>query len=136
MSHQLRVFKTCVIAAAILTLSTPIIDLVSPTLAFALNYVPPEPRRLEGWNAAARAAGVITVLGLVLGIASVIGLLLLRRWARMLATLVPALLLVAYLPVGEISHSGVAFALALMSTGLWGAVLAMAYFAEPSVHFE
>ena len=136
MSNQLRVFKTCAIAAAVLTLATPIVDLVSPTLTFALNYAPPDPRRLEGWNAAVQVAGVATVIGLALGVASVIGLLLLKRWARPLATLAPLLLLVAYLPVGEISHSGVAFALALMSMGLWGAVLAMAYFAEPRAHFQ
>lgn len=119
-----------VIAAGFLSLSSPIVDLAAPSLVFALGTSQKDTP--EGWNSIVAAASWLSLACLLLGTIAAVGLVLLRRWARLVGTVVLPCSLLVYLPVGEVSHSGAAFSVALAAFGLWSAALCMAYFAEPS----
>ena len=136
MANQLRIFKICIVAASVLAAAVPLTDLVEPTLVFSLHRDAPLAQSPEGWTQVVAAAGYATILALGLGAISAVGLILLRRWARPLASVAAAVLLLAHLPVGEMSYSGGAFALALASYGLWMWALSMAYFSSVSLSFR
>lgn len=84
---------------------------------------------------------VLTLGGLVLvmligGVAGLIGLLLFKPWGRQLSLWLSVLAMLSYPFLGPVVYSGWAAMLAETSMVLWGAALAMAYFAEIKVRFE
>jgi hypothetical protein len=69
-------------------------------------------------------------------IAGFFGLLLLRRWGRVLALYSTALTLLAYPVFGPHLMSGLESALFEAAALCWGAVLALAYYSEIRVKFD
>jgi nitrate reductase gamma subunit len=75
------------------------------------------------------AAAVAAIVGLV-------GLLKLRPWGRRLSLISTILLVAVYPFVGAIVVSGAAATANTISSVLWGAALAMAYFSPLSARFD
>jgi hypothetical protein len=76
------------------------------------------------------------VLLLAAWIAAFVGLLLLKRWGRSLALYTTALTLIALPTFGSTLSTGLETALIEAAAICWGAVLALAYFADVRVNFE
>jgi hypothetical protein len=129
MNHR-AALRAVVISASLLALAAPIVDLIEPTLVFALGRTPSGAQPPEGWSPGVIAAGLLTLLSYVVGFFSAIGLLFLKRWARLGGTVVSITILLAHLPIGEMSYSGASFSLGLASYGLWIWALSMAYLGE------
>ena len=127
---QPATFRAVVLSAAALAIAAPVVDLLQPTIVFALGRTPPGGHPPEGWSPVVFAAGILTLASYVAGFFSAVGLFLFKRWARLGATIVAVTVVVAYLPIGELSYSGAAFAIALASYGLWVWALSMAYLSE------
>ena len=89
----------------------------------------------EGWGTAV-ILGVAAIGLLVAGIAATVGLLQLKRWSRSLALWVTIGAFATHPLIGVTLQSGWAFVLTEVSTAMWGAVLAMAYYSELKTHFE
>lgn len=91
-------------------------------------------RSIPIWEAL--ALGLLMVVIVVAGLASTVGLFLLRRWARGLALWASVVSLLTYPALGPMVFSGWAFLLLEVSMALWGAALAMAYFSELKSNFS
>jgi len=78
---------------------------------------------------------LVMVFIVVAGLASTIGLLLLKRWARGLALWVSIISLSTYPALGPLVFSGWSLLLIEVSMALWGAALGMAYFSELNRYF-
>ena len=77
-------------------------------------------------------AGLIILVG---GIASTVGLYLFRPWAPRLALATTALGILVVPAFGAMALSGWAMAITELSSTLWGAVLAIAFFSSLSERF-
>lgn len=75
---------------------------------------------------------IVLLIGVVVG---TIGLLLFKPWGRSLSLWLSVLATLSYPLFGPVVYSGWAAMLADTSMMLWGAALAMAYFAEINVRF-
>jgi hypothetical protein len=134
MVNELRLFRSMVVIAAILTVFSPIIDLASPSLTFAIGPGSHSDRP-EGWNAALAVASWGSLVSIGVGIVAAVGLLFLRRWARPMACFAAVASAIVYLPVGEVSRSGIGFSFTLFAMGVWSGAIVMAYFGQPSARF-
>jgi hypothetical protein len=122
--------------------------------SFLLGFIPLVPMALgiellsPAWEAvreaeleAASATTTIAVLllalpALGLAVASTIGLFFFKRWARPMALVATALTLVLLLLAGMDAYSGLETMLDYLSSMLWGACLAMAYWSPLSGNFD
>lgn len=75
---------------------------------------------------------IVLLVGVVIG---TIGLLLFKPWSRSLSLWLSVLGTLSYPSLGPVVYSGWAAMLTETSMMLWGAALAMAYFAEIKVRF-
>jgi hypothetical protein len=128
--NQRATFRAVVISASLLALAAPIVDLIEPTLVFGLGRTPTGAHPPEGWSPAVIAAGLLTLLSYVVGFFSAVGLLFLKRLARIGAAVVSITILLAHLPIGEMSYSGASFSVGLASYGLWVWALSIAYLGD------
>ena len=76
---------------------------------------------------------LVLLIGTVVG---TIGLLLFKPWGRHFSLWLSVLAMLSYPFLGTVVYSGWATMLTETSMMLWGAALAMAYFAEIKVRFE
>ena len=129
MVDQLSSFRKLVTVAAVLTVFSPLVDLVAPSLLSDLGAIPAHPT--HDWSAVARFAVWLGFLSYLAALVAAVGLFLLKRWARTLALVASVTALCTYLPFGEVSHSGVGLSVALAAVGFWGAALGLAYFGDP-----
>lgn len=84
----------------------------------------------------ALALGGIALVLLVGTVVGTIGLLLFKPWGRQLSLWLSVLTMLSSPFLGPVINSGWATMLTETSMMLWGAALAMAYFAEIKVRFE
>lgn len=80
--------------------------------------------------------GLLSLAVVVVGIASIVGLWLFKRWARPLALWSSVVSVLLYPAVGPMAFSGWALMFVAISLMLWGAMLAMAYFSELKLRFQ
>jgi hypothetical protein len=125
-----------IVVAVLLTILSPIVDLASPSFTYAIGGSAADFARTEGWNAALSAASWVSLFSIGVGFVAAVGLLFLKRWARPVAFVTAVTLALVYLPVGEVSRSGVGFSFTLIAMGVWSGAIAIAYFGGPSARFE
>lgn len=137
MQNQVTVFRTMIAVSIALSTIGGFIDLVFPGL------VPDSVREAyEAYTALEVSlplmllAGFLSLAVFGLGIAAIIGLLLLQRWARSLALWSTAVSMLIYPLLGALVQSGVAATLLSIATLLWGAALAMTYYSDLKSHFQ
>lgn len=80
--------------------------------------------------------GGLALVLLVGAVVGTIGLLLFKPWGRQLSLWLSAVAMLSYPFLGPVVYSGWTAMLTETSMMLWGAALAMAYFAEIKVRFE
>ena len=130
-------FKGLLISSVILGVGAGTIDLMLPQLLpepFASAQSLQNAAVSESSLALVQFAFAIAIL--ICLVASSVGLYLFRSWGRPLAV-GTTLAGVALLPfAGAVADSGLASAMAELSSMLWGAVLAVAYFSSLSKNFK
>ena len=84
----------------------------------------------------ALALGGLALVLLIGAVVGTIGLVLFRPWGRPLSLWLSVLAMLSYPFLGPVVSSGWGTMLTETSMMLWGAALAMAYFAEIKVRFE
>jgi hypothetical protein len=80
--------------------------------------------------------GIASIILLLVGIVSTIGLYFFRPWAPLLTVLVTVIAYPFTVLIGPTVISGWTMALMDLSTMLWGAVLALTYFSHIKNHFN
>ena len=129
-------FRGIVITSLVLTAAASVIDwlfpsLISQALTDALHNEPP----YEFIETQPFLALAVFLPWILAAVASTIGLLFFKRWARVVA-LYSTLIGLAFYPFfGATVSSALASALSEASFLLWGAVLALAYFSPISERF-
>lgn len=136
MPSQLAVFRVLVVASLFLPVAAGLLDSAVPALipevlrdarqAFAAWRPFPEDWRFF------LVAGIYEIAVL----AALLGLLLLRRWGRVLGVIVTLATLVQSVLLGPFVHSGVSFALSYLAKACWGGTLAMAFFSDLRARFR
>jgi hypothetical protein len=131
-----RQFRALLVASVLVALLGLLIDSLLP------SFVPESVRNAEleampsELTLAVIAGGVIGVLSILLAIGALVGLFLFRRWGRILGVAAPLVALATYPILGFVINSGFAAISYEISSMLWGAVLAIAYFSSLSGLFE
>lgn len=136
--NTLKIFRLFLAASIVLAVMGAFFDTLVPDIIpraiddAYIEHVATD--RSQSWLA---LAGVVSVGWAMAGIAAVVGLLRLKRWSRRLAFWVTVTGL-ALMPIlfGVSVVSGWSYMLGELSTSLWAAALAMAYFSELKTHFE
>jgi hypothetical protein len=127
-----RTFRALLIAWLGLALLGAIVDTVFPGLV-------PEPmaKAQEAADAAWSGATLVAAIAVCAAvITATVGLYRFRPWARALALASSALGFLLAALLGATSQSGLALALLDLSSTVWGACLALAYFSPLSKRFE
>ncbi|MFN4352895.1 MAG: hypothetical protein ACK4F6_19025 [Hylemonella sp.] len=130
---SIAIFRTAVILACVFLTASAFVDTLWPSLLDApLRHIEtPLPDLANQWW-----IGVILLLTSTSIIASTIGLLFFKNWARHLAVVSTAASLFTYPFLGSTMLSGVAASLHEAGTLLWGAALATAYVGAFSLRFR
>jgi hypothetical protein len=130
---SIAAFRTAVILATFFLIASAFVDTLWPSLLDApLRQIEiPLPDLASQWW-----IGVILLLTSISIIASTIGLLFFKNWARHVAVASTAAGLFVYPLLGSTMLSGVAASLHEAGTLLWGAALATAYVGEFSLRFR
>jgi hypothetical protein len=136
--NQETIFRFLVVASIVIAVLGTSLDLVVPGLlpavledAYEAHVAAEEPMM----SRALTLIGFMLVL-LIGSVVGTIGLLLFKPWGRQLSLWLSVLAVLSYPFLGPIVNSGWATMLHNTSIMLWGAALAMAYFAEIKVRFE
>ncbi|MBN8481362.1 MAG: hypothetical protein J0L88_07225 [Xanthomonadales bacterium] len=79
--------------------------------------------------------GIFAIVIFVISVIALVGLLLMKPWARGISVWTTVLALATYPFFGPMVYSGWAAMLVEVSMMLWGAALAMCYFSDLRVHF-
>ena len=131
-----KLFRTLLLASLVVAVAGALVDVVFPSLI-------PEPIRAaqeavdaELSNAFVFGSLVLIAILLVAIVASYIGLYQFRSWGRRAALWTTLAALVASPFLGAWAQSGTALALLELSSSLWGAVLASAYYSPVATEFE
>lgn len=136
--NQTRVFRLFIVIGFVLGALGSGVDYLVPGLmpdpvraAIKASYGAHE---ISPWFAI--LAVLVMLFIVVAGLASTIGLLLLKRWARGLSLWASVISFLTYPFLGPMAFSGWAVMMIDVSMALWGAALAMAYFSELRVRFD
>lgn len=126
MRDHISTFRAIVGAGCFCILASPIVDIASPSLVYAVHGASAQ-QTPAGWTGLVSAASWLTFLSLVATAISTIGLLLLKRWSRYVALAAALSAALSFLPIGEISYTGASFSFASLGWGLWGAAIALSF---------
>lgn len=136
--NQTMTFRCLVVASIVTAVLGASVDAFVPSLIPAVlgdayeEYAAAEEPTMS--NALILGGAALALfIGAVVG---TIGLLLFKSWGRQLSLWLSILAILSYPFFGPVLYSGWATMLAEASMMLWGAALAMAYFAEIKVRFE
>lgn len=130
-----KLFRYTLIAYVALAIFGGIFDVVFPT---ALPGVLAHAQEANDTNLSSITLILLGILGLIVGVGGItatIGLYLFRPWAPRLAVVVTVLALFVWPLLGVDVASGWSVALTSLSTTLWGAILALAYFSPIKAQF-
>lgn len=136
--NQTTVFRFMVVASIVTAILGGFVDAIVPSLLPAAlgdayeAYAATDDPTLSH----ALALGGVALVMIIAGVASTIGLLLFKPWSRQLSLWFSVVATLGYPFFGPTVYSGWAAMLTETSMMLWGAALAMAYFAEIKVRFE
>lgn len=135
--NQTTVFRFLVVASIVMAILGGLVDTIVPSLlpealgdaydAYAATDDPTLSHVL--------ALGGVALVMIIAGVASTIGLLLFKPWGRQLSLWFSVVAMLTYPFFGPVVYSGWTAMLTETSMMLWGAALAMAYFAEIKVRF-
>ena len=129
-------FRLLIVGGFAIGLAGALIDLLIPalvpeTLKTALESLD------EEWSVPRIVAtGVLCMGGLVVGVASTVGLYLFKPWSRRLALVVTILGFSGYFLFGPTVQSALSTMLIDASMMIWGGVLAMAYYSDLGGRFK
>jgi urea transporter len=135
--NQVTIFRFLLVASIVIAFAGAGVDYVLP------GVLPPAlDEAYEAYSAADELSvpymlgmGIASLVMLVCGVTVTIGLLLLKSWSRPLALWLSVLSMALYPLLGASVVSGWSTMLTEISSMLWGAALAMAYFADIKVRF-
>ena len=77
---ETRFFRACILGAVLLAVISPIVDLLAPSLVFALaRHVDERP---EGWTPIVQVASWLSLAAASIGVIAAVGMLSWKKWAR------------------------------------------------------
>ena len=129
-------FRALIVCSIVSSLAASLLDALIPellpaSLAAALENEPVPAFLGMDWL----AAGIAAIAALIAVVAGAVGMFLFKRWGRSLSFWLSAAALLAYPVSGPVVFSGWSAALYELSTIIWGAVLALAYFSPLAARF-
>jgi O-antigen/teichoic acid export membrane protein len=123
-----RTYRVLLLTSLVLGIVGAVFDAVFPS-ALPTNFAQAQEAHEDSLSASVIVlAAVGGLIGLVIGVASAVGLYLFRPWAPRLALAITVLAFPLVVLLGATALSGWSMAIAELSSTLWGAVLALTYF--------
>lgn len=129
-------FRILIVCSILLGFASSLLDLLLPGLLSGELAAAIENEPLPAlFDDQAVVVGIASVVALIAGIASTIGLFLFRHWGRSASLWLSFAALLLYPLFGATVYSGWAASLFELSSMTWGAVLALAYFSPLAARF-